>query len=124
MSCPGPGPESRRPRPVRCEGCGAVLVLAHPFDVRTCLCGAVSVSGRPWRPTVTWLSRPGGGWSEVTGDDEVSEVTDDGGDEAGRDSAADEPARRLGYSRPRMAVPVEEIHPPVALTQARWASGT
>ena len=32
--------------------------------------------------------------------------------------------RRRDYSRPRMAVPVEEIQPPVALTAASLASAT
>jgi hypothetical protein len=123
-----PAPEPRRSKParrVRCESCLEVLSLRHDWDVASCSCGALLVSGRPNRPTVTWLSRRGGGWieleDEILSDDVVSEVSETDADQGKEEEA---PARRLGYSRPRMAVPVEEIQPPVALTQASLASGT
>jgi hypothetical protein len=110
---------------VRCEACLEVLSLRHHWDVATCRCGALLVSGRPQRPTVSWLSRRGGGWTELEDetepDGDPSEVSKTGDDQGKEEEA---PARRLGYSRPRMAVPVEEIQPPVALTQASLASGT
>ena len=122
-------PRSRRARRLHCEACLEVLSLRHAWDVAACRCGALLLSGRPATPTVHWLSRPGGGWSEL--DDEVesgaaaTKADDDLGQE---DQDGDEhavPSRRLGYySRPRMAVPVEEIQPPVALTHASVASGT
>jgi hypothetical protein len=123
-----PAPESHRPKParrVRCESCLVVLSLRHHWDVATCSCGALLVSGRPTRPTVSWLSRGGGGWTEledeIRPEGEPSEVAEIDADQGKEEEA---PARRLGYSRPRMAVPVEEIQPPVALTQASLASGT
>ncbi len=83
-----------------------------------CRCGALLISGRPHRPTVSWLSRRGGGWTELEATAEDEETDDD------QEKGSEMPARVLGYSRPRMAVPVEEIQPPVALTQASLASGT
>jgi hypothetical protein len=126
-----PAAERRRPAParrLRCEGCLEVLSLRHAWDVRACGCGALLLSGRPSKPTVHWLSRPGGGWTELADGPDAgpdvgaqAETVGDRGEEG--DDAA--PGRRLGYySRPRMAVPVEEIQPPVALTQASLASGT
>jgi hypothetical protein len=97
--------------------------------VAACGCGALLLSGRPARPTIHWISRPGGGWSEIS-DEETAAAegpTDEGktDDDQGKRQAGQSPPRRLGYySRPRMAVPVEEIQPPVALTQARVASAT
>lgn len=106
-----------------------MLWLRHAWDVMACSCGALVLSGRPRRPTVHWLSRPGGGWSELS-EAECADP-DAGGDGAQTDDDLGKEAgtaeRRLGYrgySRPRMAVPVEEIQPPVALTQASLASGT
>jgi hypothetical protein len=127
-----PAPDRGRAKParrVRCESCLEVLSLRHAWDVAGCSCGALLVSGRPTRPTVSWLSRRGGGWTEL--EDEIPAVdgpaedtvsAENTGDEQGKETGV--PVRRLGYSRPRMAVPVEEIHPPVALTQASLASGT
>jgi hypothetical protein len=119
-------PRPKRPRRLRCETCLEVLSLRHAWDIVACGCGALLLSGRPATPTVHWLSRPGGGWSELddeTGSGAAATETDDG---LGKEDDEDEvPSRRLGYySRPRMAVPVDEIQPPVALTQARVASGT
>jgi hypothetical protein len=100
--------------------------------VAGCSCGALLLSGRPAKPTIHWLSRPGGGWSELTdaetaGTEETAETeaTAETDDDQGKEGAEESPPRRLGYySRPRMAVPVEEIQPPVAFTQARAASAT
>jgi hypothetical protein len=105
---------------LRCESCLCVIALRHAWDVASCGCGALLLSGRPWRPTIHWLSGPGGGWSQV--DDEIPPET---GDDQEKEPERGEPERRLGYySRPRMAVPVDEIQPPVALTQASLASAT
>jgi hypothetical protein len=51
------------------------------------------MSGRPTRPVVHWLSRPGGGWTEV------EEVEADPGDTTEEDATRDEPPRRLGFAR-------------------------
>jgi len=89
----------RRPAYVRCESCLDVLSLGHAWDVRSCSCGALLLSGRPTRPTVHWLSRPGGGWTE-TGDggtetgDELDVPDPDGPGAAD----PDEPSRRFGFS--------------------------
>jgi hypothetical protein len=121
-----PAPDRDRPRPIRprrlrCEACLDELTLRHYFDLMTCSCGALTVTGRPARPTVHWLGRPGGGWSELDDETDPAPV----GDGPDQEPSA---LRKLGfavaYSRPRMAVAVEEIQPPVALTQARAASAT
>jgi len=72
---------SRAPIEVRCESCRSVVSTAHAWDNVTCACGNVTVSGRPWRPTVSWAARPGSGWSaaepdsaEPSGDDAETEV--------------------------------------------------
>lgn len=99
-----PTPERRRPprpRRLRCESCLEVLTLRHAWDTTACSCGALLLSGRPARPTVHWLTRGGGGWSEL--DDEPDADVETDTDEAlkGTDEG---PERRLGYySRPRMA---------------------
>lgn len=51
---------------VRCESCSEVLVTRHPWDTVGCSCGALTLSGRPWRPRVSWRGGAGGGWSDVT----------------------------------------------------------
>ncbi len=121
-----PAPDRRRPKParrVRCEWCLEILSLRHAWDQASCSCGALLLSGRPTKPTVSWLSRRGGGWTELENEAPADPAAaPETGDEQGKET--DAPVRRLGYSRPRMAVPVEEIQPPVALTQASLASGT
>jgi hypothetical protein len=118
-------PRPGRPRRLRCEACLDELSLRHYFDLMTCSCGALTVTGRPARPTVHWLSRPGGGWSELDDDIESGAAATKTDDDQDKEKEDEVPSRRLGYdSRPRMAVPVEEIQPPVALTHASVASGT
>jgi hypothetical protein len=63
-----------------------ILSLRHAWDVMACSCGALLLSGRPAKPTIHWLSRPGGGWTEIDDDQDIS-VPDDPG----------LPARRLGF---------------------------
>ncbi len=81
---------------VRCESCLAVVSTEHAWDAVTCACGSLTVSGRPWRPTIAWLAAPGGGWSEAArGDAEDAAAPDGGGD---GDAAEDAPASRpIGY---------------------------
>jgi hypothetical protein len=81
---------AKRARRLRCETCLEILTLRHPWDTMACSCGALLLSGRPARPTIHWLSRPGGGWSEIPEDDEAETV-----DEPGR--VVDGPVRRLGF---------------------------
>ena len=83
-------PRSRRARRLHCEACLEVLSLRHAWDVAACRCGALLLSGRPATPTVHWLSRPGGGWSEVPEPEKAE--TDD---ELDQDMAV--PVRRLGF---------------------------
>lgn len=93
----------RRPKQLRCEGCLDVLTLRHAWDVRSCSCGALLLSGRPHRPSVHWLSRPGGGWTET--DDELDFPVPgepvDTAEPAGRTTeppSTGEPARKFGFS--------------------------
>jgi len=98
-SCPVPAaerrrPVRRRPRRLRCESCLEVLTLAHAWEVVTCSCGALTLSGRPARPAVHWLSRPGGGWTDLdTGADAAAGPVDPTGDDE-----SDGPVRTLGFS--------------------------
>jgi hypothetical protein len=88
----GTSPLSERaPIVVRCEACGSDVATRHAFDKVTCSCGDVTVTGRPWRPTVTFRARAGSGWHELA---PSPEGVDD--DEPATDDAA--PASRpLGY---------------------------
>jgi hypothetical protein len=76
---------------VRCESCLAVVSTRHAWDAATCACGRLTVSGRPWRPTVAWLAAPGGGWTETTHEDPDGRAVDD--DEQGEPTAP----RPIGY---------------------------
>jgi hypothetical protein len=62
-----------------------VVWTTNPWEAATCRCGAVAVSGLPWRPRVDWFASAPGGWSfvedwpsedEAPGED--SAVEDDG----------------------------------------------
>lgn len=95
-----PADERTSQRPVvevRCESCRTVVSTIHAWDAVTCACGRLTVSGRPWRPTVAWLASPGGGWTETTrdpaGDDEDGADPDGGGEVT---EAATAP-RPIGY---------------------------
>jgi hypothetical protein len=59
------------------------------------------MSGRPTKPVVHWLSRPGGGWSEV---EEIDADRDSGTAEESAAESTEEPKqeappRRLGFGR-------------------------
>jgi hypothetical protein len=86
---------------VRCEGCLEVLTLRHAWDVAGCSCGALLLSGRPRRPAVHWLGRPGGGWTELDDVDGPTADDPDRGPGAETDGERGEqtlaPARRLGF---------------------------
>jgi hypothetical protein len=54
----------------------------------TCACGALTASGRPWRPRLHWSATSGGGWTEL----------DDDTGSAGAPSPDDDASRRrIGY---------------------------
>ena len=55
---------------LQCEACGAVICTRHAWDHVACECGALSASGRPWRPTIHWRASSGGGWTELDDDTE------------------------------------------------------
>lgn len=80
---------------VRCESCGSVVSTAHAWDAVTCACGRLTVSGRPWRPTVAWLAAPGGGWSEAPSAGDEATGDDDG--TTPEDVTAPPPRRPIGY---------------------------
>lgn len=61
----GIDPGGRPQRRLRCERCLEVVSTRHAWDSMTCRCGALTVTGPPWAPSVRWTSSPGGGWSEV-----------------------------------------------------------
>jgi hypothetical protein len=94
--------EEGAPRPavaVRCESCGSVVSTTHPWDTVTCACGRLTVSGRPWQPTIAWLAAPGSGWSTANEDDGDAGDGDTGaGDESDADVVTAQPPRRpIGY---------------------------
>jgi hypothetical protein len=89
----------RRRRPVRrlrCETCLEVLSLRHAWDTAACRCGDLGLSGRPTKPVVHWLGRPGGGWTEL--DDEIT-PDEPPAVEPGAAESGEEPVRRLGFPR-------------------------
>jgi hypothetical protein len=94
---------------LRCESCLQVLSLRHAWDVAACGCGALLLSGRPARPSVHWLSGPGGGWTELEAEEPAAAqtgATAETGNDQGKD--LDDPPRRLGFpivpARPQAAV--------------------
>lgn len=70
-------------RPARCDVCGDVVDSLHPWDVRTCACGRLTVSGGPKHRRVLWRAEPGAGWTDLAGEPE------DGADEEAHDDEAD-----------------------------------
>jgi len=78
-----------------------VLTLRHAWDTASCSCGALLLSGRPSQPAVHWLSRPGGGWTEIADDQELSPRApidpEPAADEVGSVAGGEPPAWRLGY---------------------------
>jgi hypothetical protein len=87
------GARPKAPRRLRCEGCLEVIALRHAWDTRACGCGALLLSGRPGRPTIHWLSRPGGGWTDLGDEPDIGAETDDD-----QGNEGEEPARRLGFA--------------------------
>jgi hypothetical protein len=85
-----------RPKQLRCESCLDVLSLRHAWDVRSCSCGALLLSGRPNEPAVHWLSRPGGGWTETGDELDISCPVASVAEAAPQDT--EEPRRRFGFS--------------------------
>ena len=75
---PPPEDDGATPAPieVRCEACRSVVSTRHAWDTVTCACGSLTVSGRPTKPRVSWIARPGGGWSRA-GDDDAAEDAED-----------------------------------------------
>ncbi|MGH8981918.1 MAG: DUF7695 domain-containing protein [Acidimicrobiales bacterium] len=59
---------------MRCSHCLDVLWSRHPWDVATCSCGAVAVSGRPADPRVDWHAAAPGGWAFVDVPEDQDEV--------------------------------------------------
>lgn len=73
-------------RPARCDVCGDVVETGHPWDVQTCSCGRLTLSGGPRHRQVRWRAEPGTGWTDL--DEALA-------DEASADDDSDEsPAER------------------------------
>jgi hypothetical protein len=79
---------------VRCETCRSVVSTRHAWDSVTCACGSLTVSGRPTKPRVAWVARPGGGWSEAH--EGVAAEGDEPDDEAS--DAAPPASRPIGFA--------------------------
>jgi hypothetical protein len=73
-------PADHLPQRVRCTRCFGVVWTTHPWERVSCCCGAVTVSGTPWRPRIDWMAGPPGGWSFV------DEAWDEDEDESNGDS--------------------------------------
>jgi len=56
----------------------------HAWEHVTCACGAVTVSGVPWRPRVDWRATPFGGWSFLDEDAPEPHIRAAGTDEGER----------------------------------------
>lgn len=64
---PGAGPD--RPHRARCNVCGGVVESRHEWDVVSCLCGRLCLSGgRRWR-RVNWQADPGASWTDLSDED-------------------------------------------------------
>ncbi len=92
----------RRAERVRCARCLGVVATSHAWEVVTCACGAVTVSGLPWRLRVDWSASSPGGWSYVEDADPEPEPEPDGdprADDAAAGGAQEAPTPRirLGY---------------------------
>ena len=78
------GDEPGRRRPARCDVCGDVVESRHPWDVQTCSCGRLTLSGGPKHRRVHWRAEPGAGWTDL----DESSAGDDGADEDSEASSA------------------------------------
>jgi len=78
------------PIEIRCEACRTVVSTRHAWEAVTCACGALTVSGRPSKPRVSWVAQPGAGWS-VAVEEPVAEDPDD-------DAAARPAPRPIGFA--------------------------
>jgi hypothetical protein len=81
-------PPDEKPRKMlrhiaRCDRCGTTIESMHPWDVVSCECGSLEISGGIFRPHVSWMASAGGGWSDL------SEYQGDGADAV--DSPPDPP---------------------------------
>jgi hypothetical protein len=96
----------RRTVRVRCTSCGTVVATSHPFEHVDCACGRLTVSGRPWDPTIHWTAAAGAGWerlAEPVGDERDGAQDDGAGHEgAGCEGSErdDVPAAGVGARRP------------------------
>jgi hypothetical protein len=52
-------------RPARCDVCGDVVDSLHPWDVQTCSCGRLMLSGGAKHRQVHWSAEPGTGWTDL-----------------------------------------------------------
>lgn len=77
-------------RPARCDVCGDVVDSLHPWDVRTCACGRLTVGGGPKHRQVQWRAEPGAGWTDLADEPEdgPDEPEDGPGDEGAGDGGA------------------------------------
>ncbi|HEV2369459.1 MAG TPA: hypothetical protein VGR90_06265 [Acidimicrobiales bacterium] len=66
-----PGPEAPHRHRARCEVCGDVLESRHAFEVATCSCGRLSLSGGPELRRVRWSADPGAAWTDLSREDEA-----------------------------------------------------
>lgn len=89
-------PADRRAQRVRCARCLGVVATSHAWEVVTCPCGAVTVSGRPWRLRVDWSATSAGGWSYVEEAGADGDPRPDDAEKAGAEEVPT-PGNPLGY---------------------------
>lgn len=68
-------PEARPdgPHRARCNVCGGVVESRHEWEVVSCLCGRLCLSGgRRWR-RVNWLADAGASWTDLSDEAEEPE---------------------------------------------------
>src|SRR4051812_43460544 len=78
-------PADEKPRKMlrhiaRCDRCGTTIESMHPWDVVSCECGSLEISGGIFRPHVSWMASAGGAWSDLSeyeGEDVDSPADDD-----------------------------------------------
>jgi hypothetical protein len=94
-SPPEDSPTTHRVVRLRCESCSTIISTRHAWDHVTCACGALSASGRPWRPTIHWLATSGGGWTDL--DDGVATTDPSPAGDGDGDGDGDGPRRPIGF---------------------------
>ena len=73
-----PDEKAGRPHRARCDVCGGVIESHHDWDVVTCPCGRLCLSGGPRQRRVSWQADPGSSWTDLSDEEAEEEAASDG----------------------------------------------